>query len=86
MSALGIAVVAIVSVISSIGMWRGLDWLVNLRDRRRARIERELDRKEQEMRAAIFALARQLNGDALEARRTLIRESFLATERLRQRP
>lgn len=86
MDPLGLALAVAVSIPLSIGMWRGLDWLVSVRERRRTRIERELERKEREMRAAIFSLAQQLNGDALEARRTLIRESFLASQQRGKKP
>jgi hypothetical protein len=61
----------------------GTELLVNwLRDRRARRIERieaELDRKQMELRATILQLAGQLGGDAHEARKALIRESFLAS-------
>lgn len=61
----------------------GLEWLVDWwRDRRRrriARIEAELDRQQAELRATILHLANQLGADAHEARKALIRESFLAS-------
>lgn len=61
----------------------GLEWLVDWwRDRRRrriARIEAELDRQQAELRATILHLADQLGADAHEARKALIRESFLAS-------
>ncbi len=58
-----------------------VDWLKELRDRRRSRIERELDVAQERMRAAIFQLASELGADAFEARKALIRESFLASGR-----
>lgn len=54
-----------------------VDWLIALHDRRRARIERELDRKQAEVRATILTLAEQLDTAGLEARKALIRESYL---------
>lgn len=64
----------------------GLEWLVDWwRDRRRrriARIEAELDRQQAELRATILHLADQLGADAHEARKALIRESFLASGRV----
>lgn len=61
----------------------GLEWLVDWwrdrRQRRIARIETELDRQQAELRATIFHLANQLGADAHEARKALIRESFLAS-------
>lgn len=53
-------------------------WLGRRRDRRRARIEAELDRTQAELRQTILKLAAAMNGDALEARKALIRESYLA--------
>lgn len=50
-------------------------------ERRRARIEAELDRKQDELRATILQLADALGMEAHEARRALIRESFLASGR-----
>ncbi len=64
----------------------GVVWLVDWwRDRRRrriARIEAELDRQQAELRATILHLADQLGADAHEARKALIRESFLASGRV----
>ena len=61
----------------------GLEWLVDWwrdrRQRRIARIEAELDRQQAELRATILHLADQLGADAHEARKALIRESFLAS-------
>lgn len=53
-------------------------WIGRRRDRKRARIEAELDRTQAELRQTILQLASALNGDALEARKALIRESYLA--------
>jgi hypothetical protein len=50
-----------------------------VRVRRRARIEAELDRTQAELRATILQLASVLGADAHEARKALIRESFLAS-------
>lgn len=64
----------------------GLEWLVDWwrdrRQRRIARIEAELDRQQAELRATILNLANQLGADAHEARKALIRESFLASGRV----
>lgn len=64
------------------GICAGGDWLVKYllerRRQRQARIEAELDRKQTELRRTILTLASELNGNALEARKALIRESFLA--------
>ena len=49
---------------------------------RRARIEAELDRTQAELRGTILALASQLGVEAHEARKALIRESFLASGRI----
>ncbi|GAA3734741.1 hypothetical protein GCM10022239_08590 [Leifsonia bigeumensis] len=58
-------------------------WIVNKvhrhRANKRARIEAELDRKQAELRAAIYSLASQLGAEAHEARKALIRESYLAS-------
>lgn len=51
-----------------------LEWRV----RRRARLEAELLAKQAEVRAAAARLAAQLGAQAHEARRAMIRESFLA--------
>lgn len=59
-----------------------VEWLKELRDRRRTRIERELDVAQERMRAAIFQLASELGADAHEARKALIRESYLASGQL----
>lgn len=49
--------------------------------RRRARIEAELDRKQDELRATVLQLAEALGADAHEARKALIRESYRASGR-----
>lgn len=46
---------------------------------RQARIEAELDRKEEQLRATVLKLAEALSAEAHEARRRLIRESFMAS-------
>lgn len=56
-----------------------MNWFRDRRARRIARIEAELDRTQMELRATILQLAGQLGGDAHEARKALIRESFLAS-------
>jgi hypothetical protein len=73
-----LAVYGVVWLIGAGLVWV-VDWLSTLRERKRARIEREPDRKQAELRATIIALAEHLNMDAHEARKALIRESYLAT-------
>lgn len=62
-------------------MWI-VDWVKTLRERRLARIERELDRSQAELRTTILRLASELGADAHEARKALIRESYLASGRV----
>lgn len=82
---IGLACYAAVAVVVyvSYGLWKGGEWLVNWIIRRRqariARIEAELDRKQDELRATVLQLAGALGMEAHEARRALIRESYLAT-------
>jgi hypothetical protein len=58
-------------------------WIVtkirNLQAAKQSRIEAKLDRQQAELRATILNLASQLGADAHEARKALIRESFLAS-------
>ncbi len=65
--------------------WMGgekvVSWINTRRDRRRAAIERELDRTQAELRGTILRLAAELGADAHEARKALIRESYLAANR-----
>jgi hypothetical protein len=67
-------------------LWIGGEWIVmqikTIRQRRRERIERELDRQQAELRTTILRLASELGADAHEARKALIRESYLAAGRL----
>lgn len=65
-----------------IGVVLFVEWLKELSDRRRTRIERELDVVQERMRATIFQLASELGADAHEARKALIRESYLASGQL----
>jgi len=58
------------------------DWVKSRRERRRRAIEAELDRTEAELRATILGFALQLGADAHEARKALIRESYLASGRV----
>ncbi|NYD66389.1 hypothetical protein [Agromyces atrinae] len=55
-------------------------------ERRRARIEAELDRKQDELRRTVLQLADALGMEAHEARKALIRESFLASGRTPSEP
>ena len=68
------------------GAWLLVDWFKNRRAGRIARIEAELDRTEAELRQTILRLAGELGGSAHEARKALIRESFLASGRLPTQP
>lgn len=72
----------VISCVILMGVVAIVDWLKALRDRRRTRIERELDVAQERMRATIFQLASELGADAHEARRALIRESYLASGQL----
>lgn len=56
-----------------------VNWLRDRRSRRIARIEAELDRTQMQLCASIVQLAQELGGDAHEARKALIRESYLAS-------
>lgn len=59
-----------------------MNWLPRRREARIARIESDLDRTQDELRATVLHLADALGADAHEARKALIRESYLATGRL----
>ena len=58
-----------------------VEWVQNARRRKRERMERELDRTQAQLRATILRLAGELGADAHEARKALIRESYLASGR-----
>ena len=51
-------------------------WFLERRERQRLAIERELDRKQAELRGTILNLADALGMEAHEARKALIRESY----------
>lgn len=75
-----VLVVAIVGLLL-IGGVLELDYqLQQWRLRRIRRIEAELDRTQAELRATILKLASELGADAHEARKALIRESFMASQ------
>lgn len=76
-----IAVYGIAWLIGVGVMWL-VDWLSTLHEKRRARIERELDRTQAQLRATVLRLASELGADAHEARKALIRESYLASGRV----
>lgn len=83
LAALLLIVVACAIYYIGIGIWNGWAWLMDwITARRRARIEAELDRKQEELRGAVLRLAGALSTEAHEARRALIRESYLASGRL----
>lgn len=63
-----------------------MNWLYRRREARSARIEADLDRTQDELRATILRLAGSLGVEAHEARRALIRESYLATGRVLDKP
>ena len=73
-----LAVYVLVVLVMAFGKQPLEQWISRRRDRKRARIEAELDRTQAELRQTILQLASALNGDALEARKALIRESYLA--------
>lgn len=54
------------------------EWASKRRERRVATLEAELDKTQAELRASVLSLAEQLNSNAHEARKALIRESYLA--------
>lgn len=56
--------------------WIG-DQIERRRDAKRARIEAELDHTQAQLRATILQLAAELGADAHEARKAMIRESYL---------
>jgi len=63
-----------------------VSWWDERRQQKRRRIERELDEAQQQLRATILQLASELNADAHETRKAMIRESFLAGQRAQDRP
>lgn len=75
------AIVLLVAVLCVRAVEVFVRWLEHLRRRRIERVEAELDRTQQELRSTILSLAEQLGGDAHEARKALIRESYLASGR-----
>lgn len=56
--------------------WIG-DQIERRRDAKRARIEAELDSTQAQLRETILQLAAELGADAHEARKAMIRESYL---------
>jgi hypothetical protein len=56
-----------------------MSWWEEHQERRRNRIEHELDLTSAKLRATILELARALSNDAHEARKALIQESFDAS-------
>lgn len=71
-------------------LWAGGEWLMTWYHRRReariARMEAELDRTQDELRSTILRLADALGVEAHDARKALIRESFLASGTAPERP
>ncbi|MBD8207792.1 hypothetical protein IFU08_12410 [Microbacterium sp. CFBP 8790] len=72
------AIYAVVLFVIAFGRQPLEHWIRQRRERKRARIEAELDRTQAELRQTILQIASALGGDALEARKALIRESYLA--------
>lgn len=74
---------AAIIILVLIGVVMELNYrLQQWRQRRIRRIEAELDRTQMELRSTILTLASELGADAHEARKALIRESFLAAGRI----
>ncbi len=61
---------------------RLMNWLARRREARMTRIETELDRTQEELRATVLTLAQALGAEAHEARKALIRESYRASGKL----
>lgn len=76
--ALAFAIYIVVVLVIAFGCQPLEDWFRRRQDRKSARIEADLDRTQAELRQTILQLAVAMNGDALEARKALIRESYLA--------
>lgn len=74
------------AVYSVIGLWKGgewlMQWITHRRQARAARAEAELDRTQDELRATVLRLAAALGMEAHEARKALIRESYLVSGRV----
>ncbi len=60
------------------GVATGVGWLAERPKRRRARIEAELDRTEAQLRTTVLQLATELSNAGLDARKEMIRQSYLA--------
>jgi hypothetical protein len=71
------------------GLWIGgewlMDWFTRRREARTARTRAELDRTQEELRRTILQLADALGVEAHEARKALIRESYIATRHMPER-
>ena len=70
--------------------WKGgerlMQWIIRRRDARLARIDAELDHKQEELRRTILNLADALGMEGHEARKALIRESYRASGTVPDRP
>lgn len=62
-----------------------MSWIARRRQLRIARIETELDRTQDELRETVLKLAEALGTEAHDARKALIRESYLASGRAPER-
>lgn len=75
---------------SAVGLRKGgvwlMQWIARRRQARVARIEAELDRKQDELRATVLQLATALGMEAHEARKVLIREAYLSSGRVPPAP
>jgi hypothetical protein len=80
-SAVMLTAVGVVALVGMIVWTAGvnLDLVRWLRSRKRAAVERELDRTQAALRLTILHLARELGADAHDARKALIQEAFLAS-------
>ena len=77
-----IGIIAAAVVLAGAAYWIRrlvMDWREGKRGAQRRRIEAELDQEVAQLRTHVEELELQLSGDALEARKALIRESFLAS-------
>lgn len=83
--ALGLVVAGHIVGAGVAGAASGIGWIAERPQRRRARIEAELDRKEAEMRQTVLRLANDISSAGLDARRRMIQESYLASGEVVQR-
>lgn len=79
-----------VAVLWGVFAWCVVGLIVDMRndylERRRARLERELDDTQERLRAALMMLASEMHRGASEARLAMIRESFIAAQADKEPP